>query len=319
MNLIDKPFEKKRARQVLIVTGLSGAGKSVIMRSLEDLGFYCIDNLPVPLLSTFLKFAFASHTSFLKVALGIDARGDGFFEDFMKEVDYLRGMEDNLCQIKIIFVYSSDHVLVKRFQETRRTHPLANDISVVDAIRKEKKLFSPIRELADITLDTDNLNIHELRKWVSRTFSDVVNREIIVHLVSFGFKYGIPPESNMIYDLRFLPNPHFIPSLKSLDGRSSPIQEYLFSKAPVIEYWDHLNKFLSFCVQKYFEEGRYFVTIAIGCTGGKHRSVSFVERLGKSKWQNVRFLIHHRDVNKEVDTSYGGIEHHTSLRAGELG
>ena len=190
----------KQSRQVIIVTGLSGAGKSGVIRGLEDLGFYCVDNLPVPMLSVFLNLAFQTQT--LKVALGIDARGEQFFTDFITEVQKLK--KELGTNLKIIFLTASTETLIKRFQETRRVHPLAKDIDLVQAIEKEKQILSPIMGMADVKLDTNAFNTHDLRKWVSAAFSTEQTRKLIVNLVSFGFKYGIPTESNMVHDLRSL-------------------------------------------------------------------------------------------------------------------
>lgn len=289
--------EKKSERVILVVTGLSGAGKTSVMRMLEDLGFYCVDNLPIPLLATFLKLAY-SHPNFLKVALGIDARGEQFLSDFITEIQSIT-KNDVACELKIIFVNAREQTILKRFQETRRKHPLADGISLTQAIEKEKILMEPIMALADMMLDTDALNIHELRSLIRTSFSEHHQRELVVNLVSFGFKHGVPAESNLVYDLRFLPNPHFIPDLKIHDGRTDIIQNYLFQHDVTQDYWQRLTDFLRYSVEKFYEEGRFFATVAMGCTGGKHRSVSFVEKLGKVSWPHVRFLVTHRDVGKE--------------------
>lgn len=286
---------EKQARQVIIVTGLSGAGKSGVLRGLEDLGFYCVDNLPVPMLSVFLNLAFQTQT--LKVALGIDARGELFFTDFIAEVQKLK--KELGTNLKIIFLTASTETLIKRFQETRRMHPLAKDIDLLQAIEKEKQVLAPIMGMADIKLDTNAFNTHDLRKWVSAAFSNEQVRKLVVNLVSFGFKYGVPTESNMVHDLRSLPNPYFIPSLKALDGRTADIQNYLFEQPAVVDYWNKLADYTKFAIDKFYQEGRFFVTVSIGCTGGKHRSVTFVERLSKQNWENIKFLINHRDVGKE--------------------
>ncbi len=295
--MVVSTFDRTLEQQVVIVTGLSGSGKNVVMRALEDLGFYCVDNLPVPLVSPFLKFAFQSQGSLLKVALVIDVRGKRFLQNFIREIEQIR-LEEKEYFFKIIFLDSSDETLIKRFQETRRAHPLAKGISVSDAIRMEKELLEPVKQQADIILNTDNFNIHELRKWVQESFSDSSSRKIFVNLISFGFKYGIPVESNMICDVRFLPNPYFIPALKSLDGRTKEIQEYLFKQQSVSSYWDKIKDFLTYSIKKYYDEGHSFVNVAIGCTGGRHRSVSLIERLSKETVDNTIFLVHHRDIDK---------------------
>lgn len=291
------PLNQKRS--VLIVTGLSGAGKTSVMRALEDIGFYCVDNLPVPLLKTLLNLAFQRPLELVRIALGIDARDEKFLNTLLDEVEHLQH-EKEIDGFKIVFLHANESTLVKRFQETRRKHPLlSRQADLITAIRQEAILLAPIKKRADITLETDMLNAHDLRNWVQKTFCEETKREVLVNLVSFGFKYGIPQESNLVWDLRFLPNPFFIESLKDFDGRNPAIQNYLFSHETVNEYWKRLNDFLHFALNKFYQEGRFFATVSIGCTGGKHRSVAFVEKLGNLKWNNCSFLVRHRDLGKE--------------------
>lgn len=292
--------DKYLSKQVLIVTGLSGAGKTTLMSALEDLGFYCVDNLPVPLLSSFLSLVFQANTNLFKVALGIDARGQKFLSSFIGEMEQLRKNSAQDIALKIIFLNASEDVLVKRFQETRRNHPLVeNNLSLLDAIKKEKLLMAPIKHMSDVILDTDVLNVHKLRSWGRKLFSSEKDRKVLVNITSFGFKYGIPLESNLIYDLRFLPNPYFIPDLKPLNGKDKKIQDYLFKIDVVNDYWERLKDFLKYSIEKFYQEGRFFVYVGIGCTGGKHRSVAFTEKLGLEQWDNVKFLVRHRDLGKE--------------------
>ncbi len=292
--------ENNKARQLLIVTGYSGAGKTSVMRALEDLGFYCIDNLPVPMLSELLRLLFKAQNNMIKVGLGLDVRGKEYFKDLLVEINKLRQLARNNFHFKIIFLESSDRTLVKRYQETRRKHPLVGKgISLITAIQREKELLEPIMGFSDIVLDTDNLNIHELSAWVRDSFSDVIKREILVNVISFGFKYGIPVESNLVFDLRFLPNPYFVPDLKFLSGKDTKVQEFLFGIEEVKSYWERLTEFLWYSIRKSFHEGRFLINVAVGCTGGKHRSVAFAERIGRQHLNNVRFLVHHRDLGKE--------------------
>ena len=288
----------EKVGQILIVTGLSGAGKSSVLRSLEDMGFYCVDNLPVPLFSTFLNFVFKKQSNLLKVALGIDARGGDFFKDFVQELERVKVLGGR-SDVKVIFLNAKDETIVKRFQETRRAHPLAQGISISEAIKQERQLLAPIKSLADEVHYTDLSNIHGLRKWVREKFARGFVQELVVNAISFGFKYGVPVESNVVYDLRFLPNPYFVPELKKFTGRDKNIQEYLFSQSQGVNYWDRLEDFLKYMIERYYEEGRFFANISIGCTGGKHRSVAFVEKLCEQKWDNVKFVPYHRDLGKE--------------------
>ena len=292
-------FDTQHKRQVLIVTGLSGSGKSSVMRGLEDIGFYCVDNFPIPLLSPFLNLMNQTQSNLLKVGLCIDARGSDYLKDAIREIQALKAQETDQFQIKVVFINSSDGTLLKRFQETRRAHPLAKGISLAQAIKKERSLMAPVEQLADEIHYTDESNIHELRRWVQDNFSDGEQRQITINIVSFGFKYGVPAESNLVYDLRFLPNPYFIPALRAHDGRDADVQSFLFGKPEVVEYWEKLEDFLRYSLQKYYEEGRFFVNVAIGCTGGKHRSVAFAQRLGMQRWPSMKFLVYHRDVGKE--------------------
>jgi RNase adapter protein RapZ len=284
--------------QVLIVTGLSGAGKTSIMRSLEDIGFYCVDNLPVPLLTTFLKLVCHNQTNFAKVALGIDARGEQFLSNFINAIDTIK-KEAADYKLNIIFANAHEQTLLKRFQETRRKHPLSSNVSIEQAIEKEKKLMAPIMAMSDVILDTDTLNIHGLRHVIRTQFANDQQCELTVNIISFGFKYGVPAESNLVYDLRFLPNPHFVPELKEFDGRNQIIHDYLFEHNIVHDYWNRMTDFLHYVLVQFHEEGRFFVTVAIGCTGGKHRSVAFAQKLHNQSWQHIRFLITHRDIGKE--------------------
>ncbi len=283
---------------IIIVTGLSGAGKTSFMRSLEDLNYYCVDNLPVPLLSDFLNLSFKAQPHLRKIALGIDARGEKFLQDITVEINRLKNIEQT-SNIKVVFLNANEQTLLKRYQETRRKHPLAKNIDMISAIRKEKVLLDPILNMADMILDTDEFTIHELRQWIQQAFTGTQQRMLCVNLISFGFKYGVPSESNLVYDLRFLPNPHYIPELRKHTGLDKPVQNYVFSQPETLEYWDRLTDFLQFSLQRFYKEGRFFVTVAVGCTGGKHRSTSFVEKLSKISWENITFLPHHRDLGKE--------------------
>lgn len=300
MQRTENSIEKIFPKQALIITGLSGAGKTIFIRSLEDFGFYCVDNLPLPMLSPFFNLAYQGQQNLSKVALSVDARGKEFLSDFITSLDKIREQEKERWDLKIVFLNASNETITRRFQETRRKHPLAdNNKNLAEAIKEERKLLEPIKSLADIVLDTDVFNVHDLKSWVKSSLSSTMQQEIIVNVTSFGFKYGMPTDSNLVYDLRFLPNPYFEKELKHLDGRNDLIQKYLFEKEPVVTYWEMLRDFLKYSVEKFYDKGRFFVNIGIGCTGGKHRSVAFVEKLGDQRWDNTRFLIRHRDLGKE--------------------
>lgn len=288
---IDKPVDK----QIFIVTGYSGAGKSSVLRALEDLGFFCADNLPIELLSSFFQFAFGSDQT--KIALGIDVRGGNTISQLVQQITINK---QYVGLVKIVFLTSSSDILLKRFQETRRKHPLSDPLDLCDAIEYEKNLLKPLLEMADCIVDTDQFNIHDLRKFVANSLAPEKKPRMMVSLVSFGFKYGVPHESNFVFDLRSLPNPYFIPELKNFDGTQESIKNYLFNQNEVVQYWDKLKDFFLFSLERSYNEGRLFMNVAIGCTGGRHRSVAFVERLASLAPDYVHFSIKHRDLTKDT-------------------
>lgn len=286
--------EKNGLLHCILVTGLSGAGKTSVMRALEDLDYYCVDNLPLPLIPQFLSFILSQQPRQRRIALGIDARS--YLSHEMAELAYLK--ESQQCRLDVIFVTSSESTLLRRFQETRRKHPLEKGCTLLEAIETERRLLALLIDNADIVLNTDRFTIHEVRRWVIETFLNRNDREMVVNVVSFGFKHGVPAESNFVYDVRSLPNPYFIPELKPMSGRDQPIVDYLFAQPAVVEYWSNLSSFIQFSLQKSFEEGRFFVTVAIGCTGGRHRSVAFAERVAQQSSHNLRFIVTHRDIGR---------------------
>jgi RNase adapter protein RapZ len=300
MNHSQTGIETLLPKQAYIITGLSGAGKTIFIRSLEDFGFYCVDNLPLPLLSTFFNLAYKGQENLSKIAISIDARGKDFLPQFISQLDEIRQQEGKRWQLKVIFLNACQDTLTRRFQETRRNHPLSDgSMGIADSIKKEIKMLEPIKGMSDIILDTDLFNVHDLRRWVKNSLSKILKQEVLVNLTSFGFKYGVPVDSNLVCDLRFLPNPYFEKDLKGFDGRNLLIRDYLFKFDSVNEYWEKLESFLKYSIEKFYHEGRFFVNVAIGCTGGKHRSVAFVEKIAQQSWDNTNFLINHRDLGKE--------------------
>lgn len=282
---------------IFIVTGFSGAGKTVVLRALEDYGFLCVDNLPSALLSSFFQFIRQPHMSGKKVAIGIDIRSGQDMQAIVHEImSWRRDWEEGF--LKIIFINAGIEVLLKRFQETRRKHPLGDNYSLADALEKERMILEPLRASADLVIDTDQLTMHQLRALIRSMVTGGENK-IMVTLTSFGFKYGVPSESNFVYDIRSLPNPYFVPELKHLDGRDVKLQEFLFSKPEVQEYWQRFVDFLTFSLRQSHQEGRFFVHVAIGCTGGRHRSVAFVDALSRLDIPHVQFFTKHRDMHRE--------------------
>jgi RNase adapter protein RapZ len=283
--------------QVFIVTGYSGAGKSSVLRALEDVGFFCVDNLPLGFLTSFFQFIGEPQHHIEKIALGIDIRGGHNIQDLVNQLTEWNRLQT--YKVKVIFLTASSEVLLKRFQETRRKHPLVDPLDLSDAIAYEKQLLQPLVNIADLIIDTDQFNIHDLRAFVRSSLAESTPK-IMVTLVSFGFKYGVPPESNFVYDLRSLPNPYFIPALKECDGTQKSVHEYLFAQPEVQEYWQKLQDFVLFAVDKAYQEGRFFMHIALGCTGGRHRSVAFAEELARMPLEKVQFLVKHRDMYKDL-------------------
>ncbi len=294
-----QPHVKQTKAQIFIITGYSGAGKSTVLRTLEDLGFYCIDNLPIELLVSFFQFVRQPQMQTQKIALGMDARV-GHTQSLVEQL--VAAGEHEHYSLRILFLTASSLVLMKRFQETRRKHPLANPLDLPDAIEHEKQLLMPLSNIAHQVIDTDQFTIHELRAFVRKYIVLDNKQKMMVSLTSFGFKYGVPQESNFIYDVRSLPNPYFIPELKPLDGTNAAIHEYLFSRPEVEEYWLRLQPFFLYSLERCYVEGRFFLHVAIGCTGGRHRSVAFVQELARQQLDNVQFLVKHRDIAKDLNT-----------------
>lgn len=276
----------------LIVTGYSGAGKSTVLRALEDNGFFCIDNLPIALLDALYQLHIK--TPGQRIALGLDVRS-GTSAHHLKQVLQRYTMMDQK-HVAIFFLSSSMRILLRRFQETRRRHPLAEQMQLTDAIAYEKKLMKPLMNIADLILETDQLTMHQLRNFVRDSFVQGGKHTMLVSLVSFGFKYGVPVESNFVYDLRSLPNPYFISHLRLLKGTDQEVSDYLFAQPEVVEFWTKFSDFVYYSIDKTYQEGRSFMKIAIGCTGGRHRSVAFVQRMSQHALPNVKFLVEHRDI-----------------------
>lgn len=280
--------------EIVIVTGMSGAGKSIVLKALEDLGFFCVDNLPSVLVPTCIA---QQTVATQKLALGIDIRG-GMFDE---TIACVQNMRQQKIPFKIIFVTAALPTLIKRFQETRRHHPLGSATDLRDAIEQEKRLLSPLEAIADQVLATDQLTTHQLRALIRQIFAQDEAPQMMVTITSFGFKYGVPPENNFVFDARSLPNPYFVPELKMHDGTSAAIQSYLFEQPQVQEYWHKFSDFIDFSLRNAYQEGRFFVAVAIGCTGGRHRSVALVEKLAQLPLPHVQFFIKHRDIKKDLD------------------
>jgi len=281
----------------IIVTGLSGSGKGTFLKALEDRGYFCVDNLPVELISKFYELTLKSEGEGNKVALGIDVReGKGLHElpAVLAELRNQPGVSASLW-----FLEASDAAIVRRFSETRRPHPLDPGRTVMESLADERALLAPIRAAADRILDTSQFTIHDLRKHAMSLFQELEGGHLLISLVSFGFKYGLPIDSDLVFDVRFLPNPNFVPNLKSLTGADAPVIEYMTAQDGTEGFLGRLRGFLDYLVPQYEKEGKSYVTIAIGCTGGRHRSVFITNAIAEYfKASGGRVKVTHRDVEK---------------------
>jgi UPF0042 nucleotide-binding protein len=291
--LVPRP---RGSRRFVILTGLSGAGKTHAIRALEDLGYFCIDNLPSMLIPTMAELAGRSDAALDKVAIVVDVREGGFLKQFPRVFRKLQAIA--VTKPTLIFLEASHEALVRRFSETRRPHPMAPDRSVSEGIIEEREKLNSIRRMADLILDTSNLTVHELRDIFMRMSRDSTARaEMIVNLVSFGFKHGVPVDADLVFDVRCLPNPHFVDHLRRLTGRDQAVIRYMRRHPETKEWVDRLTTFLRFALPHYVREGKSYLTVAIGCTGGQHRSVFIAEALKKSLAgvKGVRLRVKHRD------------------------
>jgi RNase adapter protein RapZ len=284
--------------QFIIITGLSGSGKSGAMKCFEDLGFFCVDNLPAKLIPTFVELCTRKGEEIRNVALIIDIREGGFLPHFPAEYEKMKAEGYNFS---ILFLEASDDVLQRRFSETRRPHPLAFDRPVIQGITEERERLAPIRELADIIIDTSTINIHELREHINKIYADSnEGKPLVISIISFGYKHGIPFSSDMIFDVRFLPNPYFVAEFKNQNGMDEGVKNYVLESPDSREFLQKLEEIFTFLLPKYTREGKTYLTVSIGCTGGKHRSVAianYLEEYLKSLGHEVRCK--HRDIDKE--------------------
>jgi UPF0042 nucleotide-binding protein len=280
---------------VVVVTGLSGAGKSVAIKSFEDIGFYCVDNLPIALIPTFADLIVQSKIE--RVVLGIDVRERAFFTGLFEMIEELQMAGHH---VDTLFLEAKEEVLVRRYSETRRKHPLATDGSVPAGIILERQRLEELRQRATRILDTSDFTVHELREFIQTTYSaldDIGRMQILV--LSFGFKFGVPYNTDLVFDVRFLPNPHFDPELRAYTGRDPRIVRYVLDDPVSKKFLAYLHEFLAMLVPLYHKEGKSYLTISIGCTGGKHRSVVTAEEVGHHLRQlGYRVACHHRDLAK---------------------
>lgn len=261
-------------KRILVVTGLSGSGKSTAIRALEDAGWSCIDNLPALLV---LKVAELSDSK-ARLAFGIDAREGGYLKDVPQALDEVRRAGH---RVEVLFLDASDEALTRRYSETRRRHPLAAGGTVEQGIAKERALLGPLREHAEHVIDTSGMTVHDLRRQVMSRFSSGPAGQLTVTMMSFGFKYGVPSNADLVFDVRFLPNPYFVPELKALTGKDARVARYVLEQPDAAEFIDRVLELLLFLLPRYQREGKAYLTVAVGCTGGKHRSVAIAQALAE--------------------------------------
>ena len=280
----------------VIVTGMSGSGKSTTMKMLEDAGFYCADNMPVPLIEKFMELLAMPENDIDKVALGLDIRAEQFFDDLP---ELIKRLKDSNYAFEILFLDSSDQVLLKRYKETRRLHPLSSDGDLMNGIESERKLLEGIKSCADYVIDTTNLLTRELKAELDRIFvKNQKHNSLMVNVMSFGFKHGIPQDADLVFDVRFLPNPFYIDELKKKTGLDKEVQDYVMNYKEAHEFLEKLTDMIKFLIPNYVNEGKYQLVIAIGCTGGQHRSVTLAGELynclnGKGDYG---LTLRHRDI-----------------------
>jgi UPF0042 nucleotide-binding protein len=282
---------------IFIITGMSGSGKSVAIRALEDNSFFCIDNLPAVLIPKFIDLCHGYRGEIRRIALGVDLRLGQFLQDWP---EILRDMRAAGHDVQILFFDAADDVLLRRFNETRRPHPLAGSGSVQDGIARERKAIEGMRALADTVIDTSALNVHELKREMEQRFCPAPgNRGLNLFLTSFGYKYGTPHDADIVLDVRFLPNPFFIDELRNKSGLDREVAEYVLKRDETKAFFARLDPLLDFVLPFYEREGKRSLTIALGCTGGKHRSVVLIEELRKRlDGEGFRIHVAHRDVDK---------------------
>lgn len=269
--------EPERSLHLVIVSGLSGSGKTQALKCLEDLGFFCVDNLPPALFLSFAEFCGQRSHTVRKIALCIDIREREFFLDFFENLERLQA---NVSAVELLYLEATDVVLTRRFSESRRPHPLLPRQPVLEGIRLERERLGELRSRADRVLDTSELTVHELRDWMVQQYQDRDHRHSMkVSLMTFGYKFGVPYEADLVFDVRFLQNPHFVPELKPLTGNEKNIQQYVLENKEAQGFLEHMKNFFAFLLPLFEQERRSYLTVAIGCTGGRHRSVAIANKM----------------------------------------
>jgi UPF0042 nucleotide-binding protein len=283
------------ATELVVVTGMSGSGKGSVLKVFEDMGYYCVDNLPVDLIPKFAELC-RNSSEISRAALVVDIR-EG---EALQRLPALYHQLKNEMPTLLVFLHASDKVLLRRFSETRRPHPLGGDLSLRQGIAAERERLRPIRNLADLVVDTSRFNVHELRNYISDHFKHTAEqRPMLISCVSFGYRHGVPADSDLVFDVRFLPNPNYIPEFHHLSGKHPKVAKYIRSFPQTQEFNSHISELLAYLIPHYMREGKSYLTIAFGCTGGRHRSVMIAETIGRNlSKKGFRTKIVHRDLAK---------------------
>jgi RNase adapter protein RapZ len=282
---------------VVIITGLSGSGKSTALRALEDIGFFCVDNLPVVLLPKFISITIQSSPEITRAAMVMDLRERSFLEKYQR---IFQRLKEKGYKIEILFLEASEDSLLRRFSETRRNHPLSEKGSIMDGIQMEVEKLSSLRQMADKVIDTTSTNVHQLKDIIQRQFlPSASQRKMIVNVMSFGYRYGLPSDADLVIDVRFLPNPYYVEDLKNYDGHQPAVMKYVLNNAESKEFLRRMIDLMNFLIPLYEKEGKARLNIALGCTGGKHRSVVMANQFS-SHFQAMKYVVYtsHRDINK---------------------
>jgi RNase adapter protein RapZ len=283
--------------ELTILTGMSGAGRSTAARCLEDLGWFVVDNLPPGLLGSMIELAGHTQGSVPRIAVVVDVRGRSFFSDLRTALDRLAFLA---VDPRVVFLEASDDVLVRRFEGVRRKHPLQDDGRIIDGISRERALLEDLRGEADLVIDTSDMNVHQLRSQIEQAFEGADRSPLQATVLSFGFKYGLPVDADLVVDVRFLPNPHWVPELRPLTGLDASVADYVFSQPDADELITRYGAVLRLIIPGYLREGKRYLTLAVGCTGGKHRSVAIAEEVGRRlRSEGIETRVVHRDLGRE--------------------
>jgi RNase adapter protein RapZ len=296
--MTETPEDHAQGVEVAVVTGLSGAGRSTAAKCLEDLGWFVVDNLPPELISTMVELGAKAQGAVTKVAVVMDVRSRAFTDDLAA---IIRDLDASGYKPRVLFLEATDEVLVRRFEQVRRGHPMQGDGRLIDGIKAERDLLGPLREDADLVLDTSTLSVHQLRAKIEDAFGTDTTASTRVTVLSFGYKYGIPMDADLVMDVRFLPNPFWIPELKDLTGKDADVRNYVLTQEGAEEFLDRYHELLRLIGAGYRREGKRYLTLAIGCTGGKHRSVAISEELSRRLADEDRMAVKvvHRDLGRE--------------------